>query len=490
MHAVNERAAGALPAVDLSSVHARPERMLLALIAWHLTFWVLAPILCYRMLPLDTLELLGWGQEWQWGYYKHPPLGAWLGEIALQLSGGHPYGLYVLAQSCVVVTLIYVWRTARMFLPPHAAVIAAVLLEGGYFYTYLTPNFNMNTLQLPTWAALAYHFLQAMRGRDRDWLYWGVCVALVMLTKYSGVLLIATCGLLLIATPAGRAALHRPGPWLGGAIAALLLMPHAAWLIEHGELPLRYLRSFDHSEAVPAYMHVVEPLRFAAAGVLGLLLSLLLFVPVYDRRGERLLQVRGDALLLVALCAGPLLLTMLYGAATGSRLKSTWAFPFFNLAGIVLFMLPTRLDRHRIARFAIALAAVALITAAGHVAYKTASDRSKTAFDGPALGAAISAAWSQRFDTPLAIVAGDHVTTAIVSTYAPSRPSMLVGGDLALSLWLTADDLARDGFAVVCAAGNACYPQLRPDGASLQQLRIGSQTFDYYFVPPAGRATR
>ena len=43
----------------------RPRPLLAALIGWHLTFWVLAPWLGYRMLPLDTLELLGWGKEWR-----------------------------------------------------------------------------------------------------------------------------------------------------------------------------------------------------------------------------------------------------------------------------------------------------------------------------------------------------------------------------------------------------------------------------------------
>jgi hypothetical protein len=29
-------------------------------------------------LPLDVVsDGLSWGHEWQWGYYKHPPLPSW-----------------------------------------------------------------------------------------------------------------------------------------------------------------------------------------------------------------------------------------------------------------------------------------------------------------------------------------------------------------------------------------------------------------------------
>ena len=103
-----------MPAFPRLDLRTHPERLLAGVVLWHLLFWVLAPTLGYTMLPLDTLELLGWGQEWQWGYYKHPPLGAWLGEIALQLAGGRLAGLYVLAQLCLVATLVYVWRCARL----------------------------------------------------------------------------------------------------------------------------------------------------------------------------------------------------------------------------------------------------------------------------------------------------------------------------------------------------------------------------------------
>src|SRR5262245_19600046 len=40
--------------------------------------WTLLTTLMLESVPLDVVELLYWGREWQWGYHKHPPLPAWL----------------------------------------------------------------------------------------------------------------------------------------------------------------------------------------------------------------------------------------------------------------------------------------------------------------------------------------------------------------------------------------------------------------------------
>ena len=461
----------------------RPQTLLISVLIWHLGFWVLAPCLAYRMLPLDTLELLGWGQEWQWGYYKHPPLGPWLGEAFLWLCGSRIESLYLLAQLTLAVALIYVWRCARLVLDPARAVLATVVLEGSYFHTYLIPNFNMNSLQLPLWAGFSYHFLRAMQGRAAHWYACGAFAALCLLAKYSGVLLLLSGAILVFATVEGRRALRTPHPWLAALLAFALLAPHLQWLAAHYELPLQYLRSFDPDRTTPWWSHLVEPLRFAAGAALSLLFTALLFLLVRER-GIRPPLPR-ETWWILMLCLGPLLLAMAYGAVSGSRLKATWAFPFFNLAGIALFLCwPTAIDARRWRRFALALGVVMGLTGAVHLAYKLGSDRSKTGFDGRALAEAVATEWDANFDAPLRVVVGDHILSAIVSSYAPSRPSMLVRGDYSISLWLTPEQVARDGAAVICRAGESCYPELAARGVTARELRVDDQDFRYFFLPP------
>lgn len=465
--------------------------LLAAVAAWHLLAWALAPSLLYRSLPLDALELLGWGQEWQWGYYKHPPLAPWLGEAWLRLCGGRLESLYLLAQLGVLLAFGYVWRIARLVLDPARAVLATVLLEGSYSHTLLSTNFNINLLQLPLWAGLSYHFLRALRGAPHHWLACGALAAACLLTKYSGVLLCASCAAVLLAVPAGRAALRTPWPWAGGALGAALLAPHLAWLQAHDYLPLQYLRGFDGAAPDLLRMHVLEPLRFAAGALLGMLFSGLLFGLLQARGGRPELR-RQEALILAVLCFGPLLLAMLYGVGSGSRLKSTWAFPFFNLLGVVLFLfVPTDVGRPRLRRFVAALAGVALLFFASHLIYKQASDRPKTAFDAAALAREADAAWRRHQPTPLRIVAADHVLSAIVSSYGAARPSMLVDGDYRLSPWVTPERLRRDGALVLCEAGHSCLAAaaLRAPAAR-DTVEVQGRRFELRIVPPAAGVPR
>ena len=66
------------------------DRCAFLVIAIHMLVWTLVPTLVNRNLPLDVVEALAWGHEWEWGYEKHPPLSAWaaaLGNPARRATG-------------------------------------------------------------------------------------------------------------------------------------------------------------------------------------------------------------------------------------------------------------------------------------------------------------------------------------------------------------------------------------------------------------------
>jgi hypothetical protein len=52
------------------------------LAAAHAAIWTVLPFNLYPNLPLDIIEALTYGREWQLGYDKLPPLPWWLVEIA------------------------------------------------------------------------------------------------------------------------------------------------------------------------------------------------------------------------------------------------------------------------------------------------------------------------------------------------------------------------------------------------------------------------
>src|SRR6202142_1825611 len=95
----------------LAWIAARPGRAFAAFLGLHAAVWTALPSLLYPNLPLDLVEALIYGREWQLGYDKLPPLPWWLVETAY-LTVGHDFAYYLLAQVAVLAALAVAWLAA------------------------------------------------------------------------------------------------------------------------------------------------------------------------------------------------------------------------------------------------------------------------------------------------------------------------------------------------------------------------------------------
>ncbi|MCK4685380.1 MAG: glycosyltransferase family 39 protein, partial [Pirellulales bacterium] len=159
----------------------------------HVVGWTIVPALAQRSLPFDTIEMLYWGHEWQWGYYKHPPLPAWIAEGCWLLFGGADWPLYFCSQICVALCFIAAWRFAREILSPWPALVSVMLLELCPYLNFTTPQWNNNGPTKPAWAfAILFVYLALTRRRPWLWVGAGVSLGLAMLAKYDVLLLIVS----------------------------------------------------------------------------------------------------------------------------------------------------------------------------------------------------------------------------------------------------------------------------------------------------------
>src|ERR1700741_1064067 len=93
-----------------------PWTWLGVLILAQLVCWALVPWLLETSLPLDVVsDGLSWGHEWQWGYYKHPPLPSWTDEVFFDSFGD--IGPFLLSQIAIVATYIFVFLLGREIMP-------------------------------------------------------------------------------------------------------------------------------------------------------------------------------------------------------------------------------------------------------------------------------------------------------------------------------------------------------------------------------------
>jgi hypothetical protein len=85
----------------IATIERRPQATFAVFLALHFLVWTALPALLYPNLPLDLIEALTYGREWQLGYDKLPPLPWWLVELVHQVVDLDT-AYYALAQVAVV----------------------------------------------------------------------------------------------------------------------------------------------------------------------------------------------------------------------------------------------------------------------------------------------------------------------------------------------------------------------------------------------------
>src|SRR5204862_7408749 len=167
-----------------SFVERRPTAAFGAYLALHFLVWTALPALLYPNLPLDLIEALTYGREWQLGYDKLPPLPWWLVELVYRMVG-HDVAYYALAQVAVVLAFAIVWLTAGELVGAVGALVAVLILDGLHYFHFTAAKFNHDVIQLPLWALAGYAFHAALRrGRMGHWVLLGCAIGVALWAKY------------------------------------------------------------------------------------------------------------------------------------------------------------------------------------------------------------------------------------------------------------------------------------------------------------------
>ena len=324
----------------------QPALMVWGLILVQLFLWTLIPTLVNRNLPLDVIELVTWGHEWQWGYFKHPPLPSWLLEVGTWLAGSSAWPAYLLSQVSIVIAFWAIWRLGCLVISAQAAALSVFLTSLIYFYNFPTPEFNHNILQIPVWALMVlvgWHALQS--DRLWQWLLLGFQTGISLYIKYSMAILVFALLVYLFIEPAARQRLRSKGLWLAIMLALIMAIPHLWWLIAHDFQPLLY--ASGRSKALAGLSeHILGPLLFLAAQLGhhgGLLLVLLLggaLLPFGRKHGvvPECFSFSSDRAkrYVLWIAIAPFLITIVLSILAGTEMRPMWPAPMFSFTALAL----------------------------------------------------------------------------------------------------------------------------------------------------------
>jgi hypothetical protein len=442
----------------------RPQAAFAGFLFLHGLVWTALPSLLYDNLPLDVIEAMTYGREWQIGYDKLPPLPWFVAEIVHRLFG-FDEALYALSQVAVLLAFLAVWMTARPLVGAVGALASVLIIDGLHFFTASATKFNHNVIELPLWAFAGFAFHAALRqGRLRHWALLGVALGLAWWAKYFMVVLAAPLMLFLFLDPEARRRLAEPGPWIAAAIALALMAPHLVWLVQHDFLPLHYVES--RAAASRGLLdHLRNPAMFVAGQVFFLLPALLIAAPLLWRPSKTALRASADARdrrIVSLLAFGPAFTLLALSLVTGRGTQAMWGFPLWLFFGLwmVLFA-PTVLDHRRLGLIGALWAAVFAIFVAGflvdYLVLPNFDHRYRAAFfPGDRLSAAITQRFEQATGRKPAYIIGSMWDGGNVAHYAPQHPQprVLIDGLPRRAPWIDLADLRARGAVLVWTDGD------------------------------------
>ena len=213
----------------------------------------------------DEFYYLACARRLAWGYVDHPPLSVALLALVTAIFGDSLMVLRTLAAAAAATSVWLTGRLARRFggdpfaetLAMVAAAIAPALLGTATFY-------SMNVLEILIWTVAASILVDVLaQPSTRGWLTLGVVLGLGLLNKISVLWLGAGMAIGLLAWR--RDLLRTRGPWIAGAVSAVLSVPHVAWQVANGWPTIEFIRNASANK-----MQESTPAEFLLEQVLNL----------------------------------------------------------------------------------------------------------------------------------------------------------------------------------------------------------------------------
>jgi hypothetical protein len=460
----------------------RPRVVFWAAALSQAALWTLVPALFYSAPPGNTPMLLAIGHEFMLGSYLGPPLAFWLGEVAFRIGGA--FGLYALAQACIVITYWAVFTLGRVIVGMRHAVLAVLLMVGVAAFTVPSPDFGPAVMAAPLWALALLHYWRAVgEGKRGNWFLLALDLGLLLLASYVGLILVALMIVFTLATTRGRFALMKPEPWIAVLPLIIVVFPHLAWLWGNRALVIEGLNdSAARAGSLSPWLWLCLALLSTHLGLV-LLVALASGLPRKPR--ERAPEIDRSPTEWLARCyvyvfaLAPAVIAVLLAFASARLEPFDHVAPLVVLSGLAVVTLAgdrVLLYRERMVSSAwvgllvlppvMVVFAIALLPWIGGTDLSLAQPANKE-------GRFFAENFQRRTGKPLEYVTGDSRLAPLIALGAPSRPHVYFDWAPQLSPWASVADMREHGGLLVWPAGEkttqppatlkAQFPDLVPE---------------------------
>ncbi|MGB9115825.1 glycosyltransferase family 39 protein [Bradyrhizobium sp.] len=496
--------------------------LVIGFVTAHAVLWtfILINLKAAQDVHMDVAEAFAWGQKFQLGYGKHPPLAGWVAGLWFKMFPVADWATYALAMTTLACGLVICWLIALRVVDYRRAFFVVVMLALYPIFNFKGFKYNPDLLQLVTLPLVVLAYLHAFEKRTaRSGLWLGLAGALALMTKYWVLTMIGAVGLAALIHPDRLRFLRSPAPWVAIAVAIAAMIPHLMWLKEVDFVPLTYAGDVyglssraQSAELVLGYVGHNLALLAVPVALAGLALAWTALVRpsaawarIWSRganAGVNLSQALNIWIIQIVVAVGPPLGGLIFTV----YMKTDWGISLFFLTPLALVAIPA-LRLHGIALFRIT-AIWLLLTLAALVASPTIAAREMAENPNGAssygarsqLARELTEVWHTRFHTRWAVVAGTTEVGEPMTFYSSDHPAPFTPGEVWSSGLTSLEEASRLGFIGICDTSDGrlpvCEAWMAANGKDAEQVAITTQRFFHgrpgpaitwkvYIVPPA-----
>ena len=477
--------------------------------AAHAVLWtvILINLKAAQDVHMDVAEAFAWGQKFQLGYGKHPPLAGWVAGLWFKIFPVADWATYALAMATLGCGLVICWLIALRVVDRRRAFFVVVMLALYPIFNFKGFKYNPDLLQLVTLPLLVLAYLHAFEKRNvRAGLWLGLAGALALMTKYWVLTMIGAVGLAALIHPDRLLFLRSPAPWVAIVTLVVAMIPHLVWLKEVDFVPLTYAGDVyglsSRAQNIQLVLgYIGHNLALLAAPVVLAAIAL-----AWRPRWWATLVRHPLALLTRPWCRGAnpgvnasqalniwiIQLVVAIGPPLGGLIfmvymKTDWGISLFFLTPLALVAIPS-LRLQKIALFHIAaiwlVVTLAALAASPYIAAREMAVNPNGAATYGArseLARELTQAWHTRFNSRWAVVAGTTEVGEPMTFYSPDHPAPFTPGEIWSSGLTSLEEAKRLGFIGICDTTDGrlpvCDAWMAANGNNAERLAITTQRF-------------
>src|SRR6195952_2888989 len=209
----------------------------------HAVLWtfILVELKAAQDVHMDVAEAFAWGQKFQLGYGKHPPLSGWVAGLWFRIFPATDWATYALAMATLGCGLVLCWRISLRVVDRRRAFFVVLMLPLYPIFNFKGFKYNPDLLQLVTLPLVVLAYLNAFEKRSlKSGIWLGLAGALALMTKYWVLTMIGAIGLAALIHPARLQFLRSPAPWVAITTLVVAMIPHFLWLKQVNFVALSY----------------------------------------------------------------------------------------------------------------------------------------------------------------------------------------------------------------------------------------------------------